>query len=560
MCKSSQLLLQNVLAKSVYRLTMKFQRSALLKRISALVRTHRKSPKPRILLLADRRGWAYGHCAREVARLLRNEFRFDIRYVWDSPVVRADKYDLLYVYFWGEQYYLKLGFNPERIIKELSSHRWEDDPLYGPCTPAELVERYLKDAVAVLCTSVRLRDTIAGLHPRVYHCPNGFNAKSFRITRRRAGSMTIGWAGNIQDPVKGFHDILQPACEGQFKLVVAPGDLPHRRMNDFYNRLDVFAVASKHEGSPLPLIEGMAAGCFPVCTNVGIVPELIRSGQNGLILSERTPGAFREAFRWCESHLDQVRMAGEANAKRMQQERSWHVTVSTFRRALQEALQFARRPRFRNDDVSWDTNLPYLKKFCQIFWRYGLIQVHGITLRGRTNSVFRYGSEPTEYEGIESTSHLSNAKIREVSAGLNFEDRQDLINFLSESPDEIALHGLYHTDYSTMSADEQRHDIAAGLEMLKRLFPKKYVGHFIAPFNRTNDATFTVCQEFNLQVLAETGVHLEANLQNIVIEPETWYRYHHHRFYRESTFEYYKLSLESLEFALRRNFDSDREV
>jgi glycosyltransferase involved in cell wall biosynthesis len=539
---------------------MKFRRSALLMKISALVRAYRKGSKPRILLLADKRGWAYDYCAREIARLLRHEFQFDIRYIWESPPIETDKYDLLYVYFWGDRYYRKYGIHPERIIKELSSHRWEDDPLWGPCSPEGLVERYLSDAAAVLCTSVRLRDTIADLHPRVYHCSNGFNPRLFRITRRRTGSMTIGWAGDIHDPVKGFHDILQPACDGEFRLVVAPGNLPRRRMNNFYNRLDVLAVASRHEGSPLPLIEAMAAGCFPVCTNVGIVPELIRSGENGLILSERTPGAFREAFRWCQSHLDQVRMAGEANARRMQQERSWHVTVSAFKRALQEVLQSARRPRFRNDDVSWDTNLTYFKNFCKIFWRYNLTQVHGIILRGRTSNVFRYGPEPVEYEGVESISHLSNARIRELSAGLNFEDRQDLIDFLSENRDEIALHGLYHTDYSKMSADEQRHDIAAGLEMLKRLFPKKYVRHFIAPFNRVNDETYRVCQEFNLQVLAESGVHLEANLRNLVIKPETWYRYHHHRFYPESTVNYYeyKLSMESLESALRRNFGSDR--
>ena len=66
-------------------------------------------------------------------------------------------------------------------------------------------------------------------------------------------------------------------------------------MARFYNSIDVICVASTAEGDPLPLVEGMACGCFPVCVDVGIVPELVQSGVNGLIV-DRTPAAFRAAL------------------------------------------------------------------------------------------------------------------------------------------------------------------------------------------------------------------------------------------------------------------------
>ena len=42
-------------------------------------------------------------------------------------------------------------------------------------------------------------------------------------------------------------------------------------MHEFFRKIDVYTVASRHEGEPLTLIEAMGAGCFPVCSDVGIV-------------------------------------------------------------------------------------------------------------------------------------------------------------------------------------------------------------------------------------------------------------------------------------------------
>jgi hypothetical protein len=352
--------------------------------------------------------------------------------------------------------------------------------------------------------------------------------------------------------VKGYKDILVPACRDRFKLLTAGGTLSHVRMNSFYNKLDVLAICSRHEGQPLPLIESMAAGCFPVCTDVGIVQELVEHGINGYVVSERTSDAFAKAFAWCEANLDKVRKAGKENARLMHRERNWDVCAQYFKRVFIDVYDEVSTPKFRNDDVSWDTSLEEFKIFCGVFHKYGLTQVHGITLNGYTNTLNKRGDTPVEFEGNDSLANLDNQVIRKLSDRNSFEERVDLIDYLNSIPDGIALHGLYHADYSKMTNDEQEDEIMRGLEILRRLFPQKKITYFIPPFNRTNEFTYKVCSELKLKVLTTAGVHLESELDNLVMRRNTWYRYHHHRFYPESVFSYYDLSIEKLDAALNK--------
>ena len=297
--------------------------------------------KPRILLLVDSKGWAYDNCAQQIARQLRTDFTFDIRYIHEQPKLTATDYDLIYVFYWGEKYHHRFGFDRERTLKEVSSHRWEDNQNYAPYTAAEMAANFLGDAATVICTSRRLFEAIRPHHSRVFHAPNGVDPTMFKVVRKRSGPMTIGWAGSITDRCKGVNDILKPACGERFNLLTASG-ISHAKMNRFYNRLDVITVASTFEGSPLPLLEAMAAGCFPVCTDVGIVPEIVRNGKTGLIVKDRSPQGFRAAFEWCEANLAFMRKAGAKNAALIARKRNWPACAPFFKRALMAALNHAR--------------------------------------------------------------------------------------------------------------------------------------------------------------------------------------------------------------------------
>jgi hypothetical protein len=211
------------------------------------------------------------------------------------------------------------------------------------------------------------------------------------------------------------------------------------------------------------------------------------------------------------------------------------------------------KPYFRNDDVCWDTPLEEFRAFCAIFVNHGFRQLHGVTIFGKT--VVRPGPDGRAggpYDGYPDLCDLDNDTIRWLSTGFPFSERQELIAYLRSSPDDIALHGLYHTDYAAMSPQEQRREMSEGLALLRELFPEKQIRFFIAPFNRIAPETAQVCRELGLELLAGDGVHLEAELPRLRLRPGVWYRYHHHRFYPESTFDYYRLSLPLLDRALGR--------
>ena len=291
--------------------------------------------KPRILLLADYPNWAYGISARQLQKDLANSFSIEIAYREERPNLSRYDFDLIHIFWWGDTYHLQYVNDPSRIVKEISSHRWQETGEYGPLSPKEFCAKYLEDAGTITATSNRLKELIAPVRP-CYLTPNGFSPL-FVPARTNKGGLEIGWAGNVNDPCKGVHDILQPAAKDICSLQLASGNLSAMEMADFYARLDVICIASTYEGEPLPLLEGMAVGCFPIATDVGIVPELVRNGENGLIV-KRTPQAFREAFLWCMAHKDHVREAGRHNSEYVYKTRTWDKTKGAWRRVWNEAL------------------------------------------------------------------------------------------------------------------------------------------------------------------------------------------------------------------------------
>jgi 2-polyprenyl-3-methyl-5-hydroxy-6-metoxy-1,4-benzoquinol methylase/peptidoglycan/xylan/chitin deacetylase (PgdA/CDA1 family) len=788
----------------------------------------------RVLLLADRPGWAFDTVARALAQRLAPAIEAQVAYSAQRPELDPCRYDLVHVFFWGERWHQRRFSDPRQVMKELSSHRFEYQTEYGLHTPREAVDRFMRDSGTLVATSQRLFDLFSPVHERVRQYRLGTDTDLFRpAPALREGPIRVCWVGNRQDPLKGVDDLLLPASNrAGVEISIAPGDLPQNRMADFYRGFDVLAISSVAEGTPLPLLEAMACGLWVVTTDVGSARELVRDGEGGRMVS-RNPEAFANALLEATSDPQRTRELGRANADRIRLDRTWDQSAATFREIVEEALAFradavrlpeiridddhrdydkhlerinpggfsegtyqasrirleedlrallpaldsarileigsgfghtlrwlselgytrltavdlsapllqgvreyigerlehlevadakeflgrcendfdfiilfdvlehmplheARqvlrsairalapdgiivlrtpnmanalgsysryldtthqtgyteqsllhllaqagvtkaglhipratsyrrrfawrlnqaahsllfkiqdrsmprwfgknivvwgiktgsspdisplvqslttllaskkeidsakqdRPFFRNDDVSWDTSLEHFRRFCAVFHKYGQLQIHGITLRGCTNTAHIHNGSGVEYEGHESIATLDNATIRRLSDSMAIESRADLIGYLNASQDEVALHGLYHTDYSTMSEEEQDRDIAEGLAITRRLFPGKHIRFFIAPFNRTNAATCAVAARYDLTILAADGVLLEEELDRLKVRPGQWYRYHHHRFYPESLFTYYDLSIEKLDMALAKNFGRNRQ-
>lgn len=298
--------------------------------------------RPKILLLCDRRGWAFDCVARNIATKLSIDFYFEIVYVIDQPVLNESEYDLFWILWWGERYHKKFAIPKHKIVKEVSSHRWQLEAAYGRHSPSEAFERYLSDAGHVVATSLRLKELFKASCPNIYHYSLGVDTQLFRPLVNKSDSVAFGWAGNIADKTKGVEDILLPASVDLIDLKIAPGNLSSTQMVDFYNGLDVICVASQGEGTPLPLIEAMACACFPISVDVGVARELIIHGQNGLLV-EREPEAFREAFNWCRANPGLVKAAGLSNAELVRNCRSLDNMSSQFSCIVKSILETNRR-------------------------------------------------------------------------------------------------------------------------------------------------------------------------------------------------------------------------
>jgi len=66
-------------------------------------------------------------------------------------------------------------------------------------------------------------------------------------------------------------------------------------MEHFFSRLDVLAVSSAAEGTPLAIVEAMGIGVPVVATAVGGIPDQIDHGVNGLLVPPGDPRALAEA-------------------------------------------------------------------------------------------------------------------------------------------------------------------------------------------------------------------------------------------------------------------------
>lgn len=107
-----------------------------------------------------------------------------------------------------------------------------------------------------------------------------------------------------------------PAFFEQAGIAISyPGFVPDADLPAAFSALDVYLMTARVEGGPCTVLEAMACGTPVVATRVGLVPDVIRDGENGISVPLGDPAATSNAvIQLWQDRAWYDRMAQEARA------------------------------------------------------------------------------------------------------------------------------------------------------------------------------------------------------------------------------------------------------
>lgn len=140
---------------------------------------------------------------------------------------------------------------------------------------------------------------IENLHPIIGTVGRLVSIKNQALFLRAARSMVD--SGSQANFVIVGDGELRPSLESQARDLDLAGRVHflgwREEMSPIYRGLDIFALTSNNEGTPLSLLEAMAAGLPVVATSVGGVPDVVTDGVNGLLVPPGDGEAMTESWR-----------------------------------------------------------------------------------------------------------------------------------------------------------------------------------------------------------------------------------------------------------------------
>lgn len=284
--------------------------------ISALT-NHRTGSKlidkrPQILLVCDSPGWAFDRIARQIKRRLGSTFSICITYSNDWESLKAH----LFSDDWGAVLFLwrvplyqlvREGLIDESMMQRISYCVYDFQGAMGYKDAASYLE---EKGVPIGVVNKKLYENYSLLHRNIFYIPDGVDRGIFfpQKYRRNSGALVLGWSGNTnwggEDDVKGFSRILRPAIEHfaymsdkvEFEIIdSSKGRIPHSEVAMMMRDWDVVLCSSRHEGTPNPVIEGLATGLSVISTKVGMTEELVSAGAR-IRFIENTPESMISAI------------------------------------------------------------------------------------------------------------------------------------------------------------------------------------------------------------------------------------------------------------------------
>jgi len=177
------------------------------------------------------------------------------------------------------------------------------------------------------------RDNIVGYIGRFYHQKNIMNfIKSIPVILRKNQKIKflIGGGGKLEGEMINY--IEKKDLQNKVKYV---GWISHDNIQDYLNELKLLVIPSYSEGLPNILLEAMACGTPVLVSDVGAVGDIIKDGENGYLLDDKSPEAI--ATRVIETLNDpKIQNIGFDAHETIRKKFKFENTMKKYEKALKE--------------------------------------------------------------------------------------------------------------------------------------------------------------------------------------------------------------------------------
>jgi glycosyltransferase involved in cell wall biosynthesis len=238
------------------------------------------------------------------------------------------------------------GYNPDRFKKE---HKFTIPFLKEICKKARVIcapSLYLKELIG---KSIR--------YFHIHHIPNGIDLEHFKLDLSKQKKNIILSTGRLLRR-KGFQTLIRAVYDVELPYEVhIAGDGPYRKelekmasgsrtkivfhgwldkgsdkLYELYEEALIFVLVSSKENASISLLEGMAAQCVVISTNVSGCPETV--GDAGFLIDYGDHIKLREIlFRLCEDEA-LVKTFSKKSYKRLVENYLWERIVGDYIKVL----------------------------------------------------------------------------------------------------------------------------------------------------------------------------------------------------------------------------------
>lgn len=123
-------------------------------------------------------------------------------------------------------------------------------------------------------------------------------------------SMTIGWTGTPDRPMKGFRTIIEPAIEnvrktGRDILLKTKFSGPYEELYSFYSDVDCIVIASDADSGPSMYAEACLSSVPSISTKVGLPLSFLKDEKNGIFI-DRSVESLEKALIDLYDHRDKL--------------------------------------------------------------------------------------------------------------------------------------------------------------------------------------------------------------------------------------------------------------